>query len=124
MAYTIKTILSFDKDFKRLFKRYQSLPADLKKFVSDLQRNPLLGTDLGGGVHKVRMAIKSKGRGKSGGARVITYVDVIVEIEEGTVVLLALYDKSDRETISDAEIRDLMAEVGLWIEITPRCLKL
>ena len=112
MSYRIKTIPPFDKDFKRLHKRYRSLIEDFKKLIEELQKNPLMGTDLGQGVHKVRLAIKSKGGGKRGGARVITYTDVIIEIEEGTIYFLALYDKADQETISDKAIRALLKEIS------------
>ena len=77
-----------------------------------LCENPLQGVDLGGGLHKVRMAITSKGKGKSGGARVITLV-ALVSAEEGGVLLLTMYDKSERENISDKELMDLKAEAGL-----------
>lgn len=74
---------------------------------SELKKNPYLGTDLGGGARKVRMSIKSKGRGKSGGARVITYL-LSIEEEYIEVTLLTIYDKSDRENISDKEIKALI----------------
>ena len=74
--------------------------------------NPNLGTDLGGGLRKIRMSIASKGRGKSGGARVITF-SVIISVEETEVNLLTIYDKSERESISRAEIEHLLEKNGL-----------
>lgn len=74
--------------------------------------NPNLGTDLGGGLRKIRMAIVSKGRGKSGGARVITF-SVIISVEETEVNLLTIYDKSERESVSRAEIEHLLEKNGL-----------
>lgn len=74
--------------------------------------NPNLGTDLGGGLRKIRMSIASKGRGKSGGARVITF-SVIISVEETEVNLLTIYDKSERESISRAEIEQLLEKNGL-----------
>jgi len=68
-----------------------------------LAKNPFQGDGLGNGLYKVRVAIKSKGRGKSGGARVITMVKVVDEI----VILAAIYDKSDMESISDKELSGL-----------------
>ena len=111
MSYKIKSAASFDKDFKRLLKRYVSLPDDLKLLVKELKKNPAMGTSLGHGVHKIRMAIKSKGGGKSGGARVITYVNVVIDTEEGSVYLLAMYDKSDQDTITDQAIKDLLKQI-------------
>lgn len=113
MSYNIKTIPPFDKDFKRLFKRYRSLIDDVRQLMNDLQENPLLGIDLGHGVHKIRLAIRSKGGGKRGGARIITYTDVVLSVREGTIIFLALYDKSDQDTISDRKIKDLLQEAGV-----------
>lgn len=74
-----------------------------------MSENPDQGTSLGKGVRKVRMAIASKGKGKSHGARVITYTEAIVCADnEGTVVLLTIYDKVDRDSISAAEIDELL----------------
>ena len=67
MNCKISAIPSFKKDLKRLGKRYRSLKDDYKKLLVSLHENPLQGVDLGGGLHKVRMAITSKGKGKSGG---------------------------------------------------------
>ena len=80
-------------------------------FIEDLKKNPHIGVDLGNGIRKVRMAIASKGKGKSGGARVITDTSAIISVEEGRVTLLTIYDKSDRENISDNEIIRLQQEI-------------
>lgn len=111
MRYRIKTHQDFDKEFKRLCKKYSSLKADLSALGKSLSENPDQGTSLGKGVRKVRMAIASKGKGKSHGARVITYTEAIVCADnEGTVILLTIYDKADRDSISAAEI-DGTAEI-------------
>ena len=108
MRYRIKTHQDFDKEFKRLCKKYSSLKADLSALGKSLSENPDQGTSLGKGVRKVRMAIASKGKGKSHGARVITYTEAIVCADnEGTVILLTIYDKADRDSISAAEILTL-----------------
>ena len=65
------------------------------------------------------MAVKSKGKGKSGGLRIITYVDVeIQEIDEDNtnVYLLSIYDKSDYENISDKQLKSLIDDVQTEIE--------
>ena len=104
MRYRIKTHQDFDKEFKRLCKKYSSLKADLSALGKSLSENPDQGTSLGKGVRKVRMAIASKGKGKSHGARVITYTEAIVCADnEGTI-----YDKADRDSISAAEIDELL----------------
>lgn len=97
----------FRKEVKRLAKKYSSIPEDLIELRNRLVENPLEGADLGFGVRKVRMIIKSKGKGKSGGARVITYN--VTEMEDTIdITLLTIYDKSERSTISDKEIKDLL----------------
>lgn len=97
----------FRKEVKRLAKKYRSIPEDLLELKNRLVENPLEGADLGFGVRKVRMIIKSKGKGKSGGARVITYN--VTETEDTIdITLLTIYDKSERSNISDKEINDLL----------------
>ena len=96
MSYTVKLATSFTKAFKRLNKKYRSLENDVDQLVSQLRDNPFADADLGNGVRKVRMAISDKGRGKSGGARVITYT-VKVDEQSGVVTLLTIYDKNEQE---------------------------
>ena len=109
MSCKIKTINVFDRQAHKLAKHYASFRDDLKEFIKELRDNPEMGTDLGSGVRKVRMSITSKGKGKSGGARVITYTtDVLIHSYEGTIFLLSVYDKSSQSTISDKEIRRLI----------------
>ena len=103
MDYKIKTAKSFDKEIKRLSKRYVSIAGDYAKLLLDISANPHLGTDLGGGLRKIRMAITSKGKGKSGGARVISFT-VVVAVEETEINLLYIYDKAERSSISKKEI--------------------
>ena len=81
---------------------------DLVQLQTDLLANPTTGVDLGNGVHKVRMSIASKNRGKSHGARVITYVYERDE-EHGVITLLAIYDKAERESLPAARIAELLA---------------
>lgn len=67
----------FERDAKKLRKKYPSLSSDLRRLMSELEENPRTGTQLSAHVYKVRLAIKSKGKGKRGGARVISYVDLL-----------------------------------------------
>jgi hypothetical protein len=94
----------FDKQFKKLNKKYPSLPNDLRDVLNELLENPLLGDYLTKDTYKVRMAIASKGKGKSGGARVI----LTVKILEDKIHLLTMYDKSDQEDISDKDLQKLI----------------
>lgn len=102
----------FKRQFRRLAKKYRSLPDDLRVLKEELEKNPRLGDDLGNGKRKVRMAIASKGKGKSGGARVITYeLHVSATGEVIDLVLLTIYDKSEMENISDAFIASLLTDL-------------
>ncbi|MBY0425222.1 MAG: type II toxin-antitoxin system RelE/ParE family toxin [Cytophagales bacterium] len=107
MKYSVRSIPYFDKEFKRLVKRYPSLKAELAKLGSELEINPTEGIKLGQNCYKIRIAIASKGKGKSGGGRIITHVYVEAE----TVYLLSIYDKSERSTISDSELKLLLESI-------------
>lgn len=112
MEYRIKTAHSFEKALKRLGKRYVSIVNDYAALLTELHANPQLGTDLGGGLRKIRMRIASKGKGKSGGARVITFT-VIVAVDETEVNLLYIYDKAERNTVTAVEQDELLLKNGL-----------
>lgn len=98
----------FKRQFKRLSKKYRSLIDDVDTFQEELMVNPFQGSDLGGGVRKVRMAIGSKGKGKSGGARVLTLT--ILVSDDADVTLLTIYDKEEIDNVSDGYIRWLVSE--------------
>lgn len=80
--------------------------------LSEIQTNPNAGIDLGGGVHKIRLAITSKGKGKSGGARVITFT-ILATNDKTSVSLLFIYDKSERNNLTDIQIKELINKNGL-----------
>lgn len=84
----------------------------MEELINELKQSPCQGADLGNGVRKIRMAIRDKGKGKSHGARVITYTAVL-SINEGVVTLLSIYDKAEQSTITQAEINRLLAELGI-----------
>jgi hypothetical protein len=101
--HRILTIKEFDQQAKRLGKKYPSFKADLALLVSSLLQQPEQGYALGKGAYKVRMAISSKGKGKSGGARVITFV----LRHEGTLFLLNVYDKSVQADLAQGRLDEL-----------------
>jgi mRNA-degrading endonuclease RelE of RelBE toxin-antitoxin system len=107
------TTLSFEKSYKQLRKKYTSLTNDLKKFKLLFSENPKLGTDLGGGFRKVRISIQSKNKGKSGGARIITY-EMCIKQQENTIILIDIYDKNEKETISEKEYTDILKRFLLF----------
>jgi len=95
----------FKREAKRLVKKYPSLKKELSDLSQTLSVNPESGTSLGSNTHKVRVAISSKGKGKSGGARVITYIVT----EESEVYLLTIFDKSEMDSIDTKTIKDIIA---------------
>jgi mRNA-degrading endonuclease RelE of RelBE toxin-antitoxin system len=91
MSYNVVTIPPFDRQLKRLVKKFPSLKTEYAGLIKRLELEPAQGTTMANGCYKIRLALKSKGKGKSGGARVITHVQVV----ENNVFLLAIYDKSE-----------------------------
>ena len=101
----------FKRQFKRLKKKYPSLTEDLKIFSLDLRANPQQGVPLGARLYKLRMAIAAKGKGKSGGARVITY-RLLATQEHIEITLLTIYDKNEIDNLSDDYLRSLVKELS------------
>ena len=95
----------FEKELKRLVRKYPSLKREITELAGALADDPEQGTPLGSGSFKIRLSIASKGRGKSGGGRVITHVRVV----STRVYLLSIYDKSEKETLNDKELKALLA---------------
>ena len=108
MNFKIIASDNFRKEAKRLTKKYRSLKTELEVLGQELSEEPTLGTPLGNDVYKIRLAVSSKGKGKSGGARVISYA----QIDNETVLLLSIYNKGEKDSISDKEIQKLLSE---WI---------
>lgn len=104
MTYKVKTIAPFRKEAKKLIKKYPSLKKELKDLGHQLTTKPDMGTSLGNHCYKIRLAISSKGKGKSGGARVLTHIYVA----DDTVYLLYIYDKSNQDNITDKELKALL----------------
>lgn len=108
MSYNVVTIPPFDRQLKRLVKKFPSLKTEYANLIENLELKPEQGTAMANSCYKIRVAINSKGKGKSGGARVITHVQIV----ENNVFLLAIYDKSEQEDISDKEIRYLLSFIN------------
>jgi hypothetical protein len=94
----------FERKLKRIAKKYKSIASDLAPMIDELAEHPTLGTPLGKDCYKIRVAITDKGKGKSGGARLITFVRVVKQ----TVFLMDIYDKSEQADISDKELKLLI----------------
>ena len=104
MNFEIVYTDNFKRELKRLAKKYRSLKNDLEGLISALEENPAQGTSIRKDCYKIRMAIASKRKGKSGGARIITHIHVA----GNQVYLLSIYDKSDQENISNKELDTLL----------------
>jgi mRNA-degrading endonuclease RelE of RelBE toxin-antitoxin system len=115
MSFEIQTTSYFDTEAKRLAKRHRSFIDDLQDFQEELLKNPYQGTELSPGIRKIRLTIDSKGRGKSGGARVITFT-YLVDEKDGVVILLLLYDKADASSIKMNVVRKIIKDLGLDLE--------
>ena len=107
MSFSVKSIEVFEKQAKKLIKKYKSLKQELLAIISELKENPEKGISIGKNCYKIRVAIRAKGKGKSGDARIITHFVVTAD----TVYLLSIYDKSDKETLSDKEIIELLTYI-------------
>lgn len=111
MQVTFDYIDEFERGAKVLRKKYPSFETDYDTFLDDLEKNPFAGESLGQHTYKHRMAIASKGKGKSGGARVVTYNVQQTGTDEVLVTLMAIYDKSDIENVSDAYLCSLVQQI-------------
>lgn len=102
--FVISTTENFAKCVRKLSKKHTSLINDLLKLREKSYADPQAGISMGRGCYKVRMVISSKNSGKSGGARVITYV----KVQAKRITLLDIYHKSEKENITDAELAALL----------------
>jgi hypothetical protein len=109
MNFNVIVTTCFKKHAKSIGKKHPSLKTDIEELIGLLEKDPQQGEPLGKDCYKVRIAITSKGKGKSGGSRVIACVKVV----DKDVYLLSIFDKSDKENISDKELDTLLKMAGL-----------
>lgn len=107
MNYNVLVTAFFERELKALAKKHRSLKKDLAGLIEQLEQQPTTGTELGNNCYKIRLAIASKGKGKSGGARIITHV----RVTNTTVYLLSIYDKSEMDNISDNTIKERLKKL-------------
>jgi mRNA-degrading endonuclease RelE of RelBE toxin-antitoxin system len=115
MNCKIIAIDDFKKAAKKLLKKHFSLKDELVQLQNQLLENPKMGTLIHENTYKIRLAVKSKGRGKSGGMRIITHIiEVDISIATNvnqqniTIFLLTIYDKSEIENITDKDLKYLI----------------
>ncbi len=107
MQYKVKFIDSFEKQAKKLRKKYPSIEKEILDIVKKLETHPNIGIPIGKNCYKIRISIASKGKGKSGGARIITHFIV----SNDSVCLMSIYDKSDKDSISDKELDEMLCNL-------------
>lgn len=110
MLIELRYLPEFERRAKLLAKKYKSFISDYNKLLDEIEKNPFQGISLGNGVYKTRMAIVSKGKGKSGGARVLTYNVKKISPDKLVVIFLSVFDKSEMENVSDAYIKSIVSE--------------
>jgi mRNA-degrading endonuclease RelE of RelBE toxin-antitoxin system len=112
MANKVVLTAFFIKKAKRLLKKYHTLQSNLKNLEKELIKNPRSGDNYGANIYKIRLADESKGKGKSGGFRVITYL-VQENVGSTDILLITIFDKSEESTIGKDEIKDILTSEGL-----------
>ena len=105
MKFKVHTTPNFEKEAKKLIKKYNSLKNEISILIDELKTNPVKGTHLGNNIYKIRIAIASKRKGKRSGARIITQVRITHEI----VYLFSIYNKGDKNNITNQEIENIIS---------------
>ncbi|MBK6372080.1 MAG: type II toxin-antitoxin system RelE/ParE family toxin [Saprospiraceae bacterium] len=106
MSYRLELSANFKKEAKRLSKKYPSLKNELAKLFAELEENPTIGKSLGNDIFKIRLAIASKNKGKSGGARVLSFV----KVTQTSVLLFSIYSKGENDNLTDKQIQELIKD--------------
>ncbi len=101
----------FEKELKRLQKKYPSIRTDLLSLIEKIRLNPIQGVDMGHNIRKIRLSITSKGKGKSGGARVITF-NLLTNVLNQKVVFVSIYDKSEKSNLTVSFIISVLKNEG------------
>jgi mRNA-degrading endonuclease RelE of RelBE toxin-antitoxin system len=109
MNFKLISTHRFEKELKRLVKKYPSLKKEYAHLIDNVSENPQTGVTIGNNCYKIRLAIGSKGKGKSGGARVITYL----YSKPNTIYLLTVYDKSEKADLKPNELKEMVANLNL-----------
>jgi mRNA-degrading endonuclease RelE of RelBE toxin-antitoxin system len=109
MSYNVLPTFLFEKELKRLVKKFPSLKNEYKELINEIELNPETGILISNNCYKIRLAISSKGKGKRGGARVITYVYIATQ----SVYLLTIYDKSEKEDLKPNELNEIINSLEL-----------
>jgi mRNA-degrading endonuclease RelE of RelBE toxin-antitoxin system len=104
MTYKVEVTSYFKKQAKRLIKKFPSLRSEIDNLIDLLELEPNQGVSIGNNCFKIRVAIASKGKGKSGGARIISHI----HFKGAKGFLLSIYDKSEQADIDDNDVLSLI----------------
>jgi len=104
MIYKVIPTPEFIKNMKTLKKKYHNIKNDVLQLANLLEKNPVMGIELGNNTYKIRLKNSDNNKGKSAGYRVITYC--VNEYNE--LYLVTIYSKADKENILDSELQELI----------------
>jgi len=109
MSYNVIPTRKFEKELKRLTKKFPSLKQEFAELIAELEVNPECGTFIGNGCYKIRISIASKNKGKRGGARVVSHFFIHTK----SVYLLTIYDKAEQEKLTESELKEMIDSLNL-----------
>ena len=107
MNFKIEVTPQFEKDVKKLKKKFPKIKSDLLKIINKLSLNPENGTNLGNNIFKIRVPNSSIPTGKSGGFRVITYYK-----KNDILYLITIYSKTEQDTILTIKLKQIIKEIN------------
>jgi mRNA-degrading endonuclease RelE of RelBE toxin-antitoxin system len=100
----------FERKFKRLSKKFSSLASEIENLEDILIEKPESGISLGANIYKIRLANKDKGKGKSSGFRIVTYL--VYKTQNSTdIYLLTIFDKSEESSIDKTDLVKLVKQI-------------
>ena len=106
----VRASLLFKRKIKPLAKKYRTLRSSLEELEADLIKNPFLGESYGKSIYKIRLADESKGKGKSGGFRILYYL-ATQQADSILITLLTIFDKGELDTIKKKDAESILEEV-------------
>ena len=108
MPTTVRISAPFQKELDRLARKYPKVIDVAASLIETLKGDERPGDKIphiGYDVYKVRLKNPSARRGKSGGFRVVYYVQLV-----NSVILLTIYSKTEQTDISPDEIQHILQE--------------
>jgi len=101
-----RTVSLFDKQFKKLSKKYNLIKDDVEELVNNFDDLHLQATPIKTNLYKIRLANSNKNKGKRAGYRIYYYIKI-----ETTVYLLTIYDKSEIQMIDETILVNLIKKI-------------